>query len=418
MKSFAKIAAVAGTDHEERGRKKIHQRHARIHHPAVDQPEALALAHETSNGHGHTSHNGNGHTTHFQNVSLSRVTQIVVIIAGVTAFAYFARPIVLPVLLAWVASMALKPPVTWLRARYVPTPLAAALVVGLTCAAILCAIGYLGRPAADWIKSYPQAVPELKERFQHLIHPVASVLPTATVSATAPANVSTNAIDATKILPAATPAGEQIVTTVFNWTGVALAGTAETIALLFLLLASGDLFMHKLVHVMPTLRDKKRAVELSREIQSGISRYLFSVAIINVCLGVMVGSAFYALGLPNAVMWAAVVALANFIPYFGPVVGICVVALAGLLSRDTVGLALAPAGVYLVIHLLEANLITPFVLGRRFTLNPVIIFIFLIFCIWLWGVLGAFLAVPILVTLKVICDRLPSLSTLSAFLAS
>lgn len=321
----------------------------------------------------------------------------------------------LPVLLAWVASMALKPPVTWLRARFLPAPLAAAIVVGLTCAAILCTVSYFGRPAADWIKSYPQAVPELKQRLGHLIHPVASVLPPA--PAPASTNVSTNQ-DAKISLPAPTSENEHIVTTVFNWTGTALAGTAETIALLFLLLASGDLFMQKLVHVMPTLQDKKRAVELSREIQSSISRYLFSVAIINLCLGVIVGAAFYTLGLPNALMWAAVVALANFIPYFGPVVGICVVALAGLLSMDTVGLALAPAGVYLVIHLLEANLITPCVLGRRFTLNPVIIFVFLIFCIWLWGVLGAFLAVPILVTLKVICDRMPRLSTLSAFLAS
>ncbi len=406
MKSLTKIAVLAEAGHEDSGRKKSRPRET------VVRRETAVLSHEVIS---REMPDGHDHAAHVHAVTLPQVTQIIVIIASITAFAYFARPIVLPILLAWVASMALKPPVSWLRARFVPAPLAAALVVGLTCAAILCTISYFGRPAADWIKSYPQAAPELKQRFEHLIHPVASVLPPAPALATN--TVSTNQT-AKVSLPASTPTNEHIVTTVFNWTGIALAGTVETIALLFLLLASGDLFMHKLVQVMPTLRDKKRAVELSREIQTSISRYLFSVAIINLCLGVMVGGAFYALGLPNALMWAAVVALANFIPYFGPVVGICIVALAGLLSIDTVSLALAPAGVYLTIHLLEANLVTPCVLGRRFTLNPVIIFIFLIFCIWLWGVLGAFLAVPILVTLKVICDRMPHLSTVSAFLAN
>ncbi len=204
----------------------------------------------------------------------------------------------------------------------------------------------------------------------------------------------------------------------FNWTGTALAGIVETVAMLFLLLASGDLFMQKMVHVMPTLRDKKNAVEMSHEIQQSISRYLFSVGLINICLGALVGAAFYFLHLPNAVMWGAVVVMANFIPYFGPILGMIAVALAGLISFDTVSQGLAPAGIYLACHLIEANLITPYALGRRFTLNPVVIFIFLIFCIWLWGIIGAFLAGPILVTLKVICDRINTLSPLGEFLAN
>jgi len=388
MKSFTESAVVAEEDHETEN---------------LRQREAVLISREIPNGHAASA----------RTPTLSQVTQVIVIIAGVTAFAFFARPIVLPVLMAWVASMALKPPVTWLRAHCVPTLPAAAIVVGITCAAILCAIGYLGRPAADWIKSYPQAVPELKQKFEHLFRPVTRLnLP-------APATVSVSTNQPVKFsLPASSPANDRIITTVFNWTGTALAGTIETIALLFLLLASGDLFMQKLVRVMPTLHDKKRAVELSHEIQQSISSYLFAVGIINLCLGAIVGAAFYLLGLPNPAMWAAVVTVVNFIPYFGPVVGICAVALAGLLSLDTVSLALAPAGAYLVAHLFEANLVTPYVLGRRFTLNPVIIFVFLILCIWLWGVIGAFLAVPILVTLKAICDRISTLSTVSELLGS
>lgn len=366
----------------------------------IHQPESLLVSRETPN---------------VRSLTLAQVTQIAVIMTAVIAFAYFARPLVLPVMLAWVASMALKPPVSWLRAHHLPSPAAAALVVGVVVLAIIFAVGYLGRPAATWLKSYPQVAPQLKQKFEHVFHPIAglNLVPSTVASVT-----NTNQPGHPSQSPAPSPANEQIITTVFNWTGTALAGIVETVALLFLLLASGDLFMQKMVHVMPTLRDKKNAVELSREIQQSISGYLFSVGLINICLGLLVGTAFYFLGLPNAVMWGAVVVMANFIPYFGPILGMVAVALAGLLSFDTISLGLAPAGVYLACHLIEANLVTPYALGRRFTLNPVIIFIFLIFCIWLWGIIGAFLAVPILVTLKVICDRINRLSPLGEFLAN
>src|ERR1017187_4536302 len=113
----------------------------------------------------------------------------------------------------------------------------------------------------------------------------------------------------------------RVPTTFINWTGTLLAGIGETLVLLYPLLASGDLFLHKLVHVMPTWREKKRAVEISHEIQQNISNYLFSVSLINVALGVVVSGGLYFLGVPNAAMWGMLVAILNFVPYFGPVVG-------------------------------------------------------------------------------------------------
>src|SRR6185312_3440180 len=160
-------------------------------------------------------------------------------------------------------------------------------------------------------------------------------------------------------------------TFLINWTGTFLAGVIETLVLLYLLLASGDLFLQKLVHVMPTLGDKKRAVEISHEIQQNISNYLLSVTLINVGLGVIVSVGLYFMGVPNAAMWGIFVAVLNFVPYFGPVAGVIVLAAVGLLAFDTLWQGLLPPAWYLVLHLLEANLITPMLLGRRFTLNPV-----------------------------------------------
>jgi predicted PurR-regulated permease PerM len=207
-------------------------------------------------------------------------------------------------------------------------------------------------------------------------------------------------------------------TFLINWTGTLLVGIIETLVLLYLLLASGDLFLQKLVHVMPTLGDKKRAVEISHEIQQNISNYLFSVTLINIGLGIVVSGGLYFMGVPNAAMWGIFVAALNFVPYFGPVAGIVLLAAVGLLTFDTsLWRALLPPGWYLLLHLFESNLITPVLLGRRFTLNPVVIFISLIFWTWLWGVPGALLSLPILVSIKVISDHIPTLSPVSEVLS-
>ena len=206
--------------------------------------------------------------------------------------------------------------------------------------------------------------------------------------------------------------------TFINWTGAFLASLGETLVLLYLLLASGDMFLQKLVHVMPTFADKKRAVEISHEIQQNISNYLFSVSLINISLGAIASGGLYFLGVPNAAMWGMLVALLNFVPYFGPVSGIVLLASVGLLTFDSLWQAALPALWYLLLHLIESNLVTPVLLGRRFTLNPVVIFVSLIFWTWLWGVPGALLSVPLLVSIKAIADRVERLSSLSEILTS
>ena len=167
----------------------------------------------------------------------------------------------------------------------------------------------------------------------------------------------------------------RVPTLFINWTGTLLRGVGETLVLLYLLLASGDLFLQKLVRVMPTLHDKKRAVEISHGIQQNISNYLFSVSVINIGLGNgREAGGLYFMGVPNAVMWGMLVAVLNFVPYFGPIVGVLLLATVGLLTFDTLWQGLLAPAWYLLLHLLEANLITPILLGRRFTLNPAVVY--------------------------------------------
>ena len=338
--------------------------------------------------------------------------QIVLIVLGVIAFLYFARPVVLPVFLACMAGMTLKPLIRWSSCCHIPPALSAAVVLCLLVAAVGVGFFQLGRPALTWMNEAPQHMTELRQRVQKMFPRIARISQAA---------AAVNNLGATEEEKKKTPTVEikdsRGTSSILNWTGTLLVGIGETLVLVYLLLASGDLFLQKLVRVMPTLHDKKRAVEISHEIQQNISNYLFSVSLINIGLGIVVSGGLYFMGVPNAAMWGMLVAVLNFVPYFGPVGGVLLLATVGLLTFDTLWQGLLPPAWYLMLHLLEANLITPVLLGRRFTLNPVVIFVSLIFWTWLWGVPGALLSVPILVSIKAVCDRVPAMSPVSELLS-
>ena len=139
------------------------------------------------------------------------------------------------------------------------------------------------------------------------------------------------------------------------------------------------------------------------------------MTLINVGVGVAVGVGVWLLQMPNPVLWGVLACVLTYIPYLGAVVGIGILGLAALLAFDDLGHALAVPGVYLVVSFLEGNFITPLVLGRRLTLNPVVIFVGLLFWFFLWGIPGALLAVPILAICKIVCDHVDTLAPIGEF---
>ncbi|MEY2410258.1 MAG: hypothetical protein QOF48_2928, partial [Verrucomicrobiota bacterium] len=206
-------------------------------------------------------------------------------------------------------------------------------------------------------------------------------------------------------------------TTLIN-TASFLTGLLETIVLLFFLLAVGDRFLETLVGALPGQTDKDEAVAIVNDVQRNISRYLLTVTMINCCLGLLVAATMLWLRMPNPVLWGVVAGVLNFMPYFGPLTGVTVLVMAGLLSfPSSVGQALLPAAVYLGLHAIESNLITPAILGRRLTLNPLIIFLALMFWTWLWGIPGALLSVPLLMVFKILCNHTKPLAPVGEFIS-
>jgi predicted PurR-regulated permease PerM len=195
-----------------------------------------------------------------------------------------------------------------------------------------------------------------------------------------------------------------------------VVGAGIMVLLLFFLLASGDLFLRKLVNILPNFHDKKLAVEISREIENNISRYLVTITLINICFGAAVGTCMYLLGLPNPPLWGVMAGLLHFIPFLGSLIGISIVTMVAAGTLDSLAMIVLVPAIYLGLNLIQEYLIVPIILGRRLLLNPVAVFLWLIFWGWLWGVPGALMAVPLLAVLKNVCDHVIQFSAVAEFI--
>ena len=190
------------------------------------------------------------------------------------------------------------------------------------------------------------------------------------------------------------------------------------LVLLFFLLASGDMFYEKIVHVVPRFRDKRRAMRIAHGIERQLSRYLLTITLVNAGLGVAVGLAMWAFGMPDPLLFGVIAWLFNYVPYVGAIGGSVLVFVVGLLTFDGVWLALLPGLVYYALTALEGQFITPYFLGRSLKLNQVVVFVTIAFWAWLWSVVGMLIAVPVLVAIATVCKSIPALEPLADFLSA
>jgi predicted PurR-regulated permease PerM len=211
-------------------------------------------------------------------------------------------------------------------------------------------------------------------------------------------NITTNAASAS--------APSELSNILFAGTASFASGLLTTILVLFFLLVSGDLFLRRLVEVLPRFRDKRTAVQISNQIENDIAVYLITVTVMNALVGIATTLVLWAVGIGNPLLWGVFAFLLNYIPIIGPIINLVLLMLAGLLTMDSLFHAFMPAAGFMVIHIVEGQFVTPMLLARRFTLNPVVVIISLIFWYWMWGVPGAILAVPVLGIIKIVCDSI------------
>ncbi len=326
---------------------------------------------------------------------------------------FFLRSLLLPMVLALLLSYLLRPIVRAL-ARIKITPYVGAAVLLLSLVSLFgYGVSFLATPAAGWLEKAPYSVHQLQQKLTALRKPMEKVAQASTAvdSLTAPAPSTQTKTQTVEVKQHALADRLMVGTPEF------LIGALTTLILLYFLLAYDAVFLAKLIKLMPTLSDKKRAVSIAHEIESQVSRYLFTITIINLCLGAAVGLAVGLLGLPNPVMWGVMVAVLNFIPYLGALTGIVCMTLGALLSFNSVGYAMLFPAAYFVLASLEGNFITPHVMGRSLTLNPVLVLLSLTFWGWMWGIVGVILAVPILAAFKIFCAHIEPMEPLAEFMS-
>jgi predicted PurR-regulated permease PerM len=322
---------------------------------------------------------------------------------------YVASDIILPIVLAFVLSLVLQPAMRALERVRLPRGIAAVFLI-LVLFGTLGGLGAaLSGPAASWAQKLPTGIPKLEERLSFLSRPIAAVQKFVDQAQGLTLGGETKAV------PVAVQ-GSGLSDRLLSGTRSFASGLLETVLVLFFLLVSGDTFLRRLVEILPRFKDKRQAVDISQQIESDVSAYLFTITIMNLAVGVAIGTVMMFCGVGDPVLWGTVAFLLNYIPILGPMIGVAVFLLVGLLSIDSLWGAFLPAGLYLLIHLVEGETVTPMLLARRFTINPVLVILSLVFWYWMWGVPGAILSTPMLAITKIICDRIRPLMAFGHFM--
>lgn len=303
----------------------------------------------------------------------------------------------LPLTAALVIAIALVPLLEWLERRSVPSSLAAFLALIGFLIVINTALVLIVVPATDWFRILPERLPHIQANLapvidfysqaQRFVDETLQMLATGPVAA-----AQTAAVEAPRSLLefAATSAPSAIIQMVF------------ASLIIYFFLAGWTRLRRRTINSRGSFDGALAVARVIQNVVDATSAYVITIATINLCLGAAVTVALWLIGMPSPMMWGGIVALLNFIPYFGPMLAAVLMGLGGLMVFDDVWVALLPAAIQVGFHLVEANAITPMVLGRRLTMNPLLILVSLTFWGWVWGTPGALLGVPLLIILQTV----------------
>jgi predicted PurR-regulated permease PerM len=344
-----------------------------------------------------------------ENADARHISLVGLFVLAVLYTLHLAQEFFLPIILAILLDFLLSPLVRGLRKLRIPEPVGAGIVMLGLIAVVVTGIWYLSGPASEWLARAPESMATVQEKLETLRRPMAQVTQAAqqVEEATAVGPEETQQVEIK---------GPSLISQVFGGTTAFLSAAIVVMFLTYFLLAVGDLFLQKLVTVLPQFKDKKKAVTIARETESQISTYLLTATVVNAGVGVVTAIGLALVGMPNAVLWGVLAAILNFVPYVGAVVNMAILGLAALLAFENTGQALVVPAIFFGINMIEGNLVSPMILGSRMRLNTVALFIGLIFWWFLWGIPGAILAVPIMAAIKIVCDHIESLAPIGEFL--
>jgi predicted PurR-regulated permease PerM len=328
---------------------------------------------------------------------------------------HWARDTAVPVAMALTLTLAFLPAVRALKKLRIGAPVGAAMIVTALVVTVAGAIHALAGPVGAWLDKAPQGLETMITKLHPIITRVRKV-----------SRATDRVQDVTHHI--ANPAGPRSPELTLReprpGTGARpplqrfLIGAATTLVLLYFLLACGDLFLRKAIAAASGVGHRRRITDIARGVEAAVSTYLLTVTLINLALGAAVAVAMHFLGVPNPAVWGVMAGLFNFVPYLGDIASVGVLTVVGLLSFEEPWRGLMVPAVFCALTAAEGYLITPLVLSRRLGLNPMVIVLSVVLWGWMWGIPGAVLAVPILLVVKALCQRIESLAVVGTLLGT
>ena len=311
-----------------------------------------------------------------------------------------AQTFFVPLVLAFLLSLVLAPIVRWLECHHMPRTLGAGFIVLL----LLSGLGYGVASSIEPVSNWVEQAPHLLRQLEHKIYPIKKTVE----------DVSKTAEQVDRIASVSTEESIEVKGISFrdmlytNARGL-VTGTVMTTFLLYFLLSWGRVILMRIMQLHDEHHQRQRDLELVTILEAEISRYLFTITLINVGLGAVVAATLYTFDIPHPLLWGVIAALLNYIPYLGGLVTAVLLGATALLTFDGLAVPALVVATFAGLTIFEGQIVTPLLLGRRLALNPLVVFLSVIFWFWLWGVMGALIAVPILITIKLISDRVESM---------
>ena len=329
--------------------------------------------------------------------------RLIALIFGLAA-CWLARDLLVPIMLAMLLALLANPLVTRLNKMWIPRWLGALAVVLGALALTVTLASLLVVPATDWVKQAPTELRQLAPKLKSLTRQVEQANKAAesivkAAGGSTPANAVT--ADAEKPRP-------PNLWTLISGAPRALASVLAVVLLTYFFLVYGEGLQRHAIARLPDAERKILTIDILRTIETDLSRYVITISLINAALGLILTAGLFWLGLDlsDALLWGTVAALLNFVPYVGPLSGVLLLALVGVVAFNTPGQMLVPPALYLGLHVMESQFVTPIILGRRMAISPLVMLLWLMLWGFLWGIPGLLLAVPMLASLKIVAERI------------
>lgn len=337
---------------------------------------------------------------------------------GVLYTLYFAKTLIVPIVIALMLTLLLGPLVSWLRRYMVPRFLSAIILLVLIIGPLVFLFAELRDPVQRWVERTPELSERLNEQIQAFQttwggSPAQSENNEQTAEGFfaslfggEPEQETVNNQEPGPIMEGVTRGGIELGLYVFAAAPVFLAQLITCLTLTIFLLVFGPRLFEAGVNNLPQITDKGGVRDIVATVQVELSRFILSLSVINAALGLSVAGALTLLGMEDALLWGVLAGVLNFAPYIGMFIGMTILSLAGLAQFGASWAALSPVLIYFVLNGIEAQFITPTIMGKHMRLNPLVLMIWLIFWAWLWGMIGVLLAVPLLVCIKLAAAQL------------